>query len=208
MSNKIWLLSAIFLNCLGNRFLEILSRYKDSLPFYYDSFSLVLEHFEKNKGKFVLEIGPSLKDVDPLDWSHGGFTYLFSECLYDMNPYIYTVNPDNTSMKQCKKMTKKFGYILDYHVWPYVDFLNYFPTHQPIDLLYINYLETDNTQEAAQLQLEEARAIVKRNLINKNGLVVIDCAYNHEDQAKHSVPYFLSHGFRMLHKGFQIILVR
>ncbi len=195
-----------------------LSKYSDYLGAYYAPFKLAFEHFEKNNGKFILELGSSKNrkfdssfwradEPENWDWSTGCFTYMVAECLNHIKPHISIIDVNEKSMKRTKFITKKFGFNFDYHVWPILDFLRYHPCDiHPIDLLYINAFNDKFNEDPANFQLEIAKMIIKRNFMSKNGIIILDNSSINTDQSRYALTYFLSQGFKMIFQGSQIIL--
>ena len=71
-------------------------------------------------------------------------------------------------------------------------------------------------EDTAMLQLLEANIIVERNLLNSNGLLIIDDVrnptpkiageHNNLGKAKYSIPYLLEHDFEIVMDEYQVIL--
>ena len=71
-------------------------------------------------------------------------------------------------------------------------------------------------EDTALLQLIEANKIVERDLLNKNGLLIIDDVRNptpkmagetnNLGKAKYSIPYLLEHNFEIIMDEYQVIL--
>ena len=81
------------------------------------------------------------------------------------------------------------------------------------------YLDTGDItpiEPSALLQLEEARIIVERDLLSKNGLILLDDVKNRTPKkfgeesdlgkSKYSIPFFLDHGFEIVLNEYQIVL--
>ena len=68
----------------------------------------------------------------------------------------------------------------------------------------IIYLDTcDPNEHGAEIQLEEVRVIVEKNLLKNNGIILIDdvrnpdneYAINNLDKSKHSIRYLINNGY-------------
>lgn len=204
--------------------------WKGKLPKSRDyTFKKAFEHFEKHKGKVIVETGTSRSFVhgglpgclsdnvrywqpnnpESWDWGAGIFTRVAAECLYHMRLQLHTIDIDANHMNCCKVITSAFHSIIRYHVCSSVDFLKTCNFPQGIDLLYLD--TADSSEQAALLQLEEARIIVKRNLIGPNGIILLDDAgleKCYTIKSKYSLPYFLENGFEIMENEYQIILRR
>ena len=71
-------------------------------------------------------------------------------------------------------------------------------------------------EDAAKLHLREAKIIVKKDLVKKGGLILIDDVKDPQPKekgersdngtAKYSIPYFLDNGYEQLIDQYQVIL--
>jgi hypothetical protein len=61
---------------------------------------------------------------------------------------------------------------IDYYVMPSEEFLS--TTTNKIDLLYLDTGDMTPILPTAQLHLREAQIIVERDLVNENGIILID----------------------------------
>ncbi len=197
---------------------------------------MAFEHFENIKGRVIVELGTSRSYVhggligcnsdnkkywtpdEPKnwDWGAGFFTGVAADALYHLKPEFHTVDIEYLHIQRCKHMTKNFKDIMQYHVCSSLDFLRNFPDDKKIDLLYIDTGDMTPIEPTAHLQLEEAKIIVKRDLISANGIILIDDVRNQtpkkfgetsdHGKAKYSLPYFLAHGFEIVADEYQVIL--
>ncbi len=201
----------------------------------YHTFKSAFNHFINYDGKVVVELGTSRsfvhgglvgcnssdisywtpKNPQNWDWGAGFFTRIAAECLESYAPEMHTVDICSEHIQRCKIITADFSRILHYHVMSSVDFLkNCVP--ESIDLLYIDTGDMTPIEPTAILQLEEAKVIVEKNLISKNGIIVIDDVKNQTPKeygdtsefgkAKYSLAYFLKHGFVIVEDEYQVIL--
>lgn len=200
----------------------------------YETFKFAFENFEKNKHTVIVELGTTRSFMDGRfegcnkdderywkpnnpeywDWGAGCFTRLAAECLGSLNPTLYTVDLERSHLTRCRIITKDFSSFINYIVSDSVEFLSTF--NKKIDLLYIDTGDMWPIETTAVLQLEEAKMIVKRDLIGANGLILIDDVMNSTPKkfgeksdlgkAKYSIPYFLDHGFEIVMGEYQYIL--
>lgn len=149
------------------------------------------------------------------DWSAGLFTYIFGEYLNKNNGgMLHTVDLMNSHIERCKIITNKFKNNITYYNMSSEDFLTLFD--QKIDLLYLDTGDMTPIEPTAQLHLREAEIIIKKNLMNENGVILIDDVKNITPKregevsdfgkAKYSIPYFLKNDYVMIADEYQIIL--
>ncbi|MDN3504685.1 MAG: hypothetical protein P0S95_03820 [Rhabdochlamydiaceae bacterium] len=205
----------------------------------YYTLQKVFEYFEANKGKVVVELGTTRSFVDgrfegcndnnpkyweptnpsKWDWGAGCFTYLVAKCLGPLNIKIYTVDLMRDHIQRCKVITQPFSNLISYNICSSVHFLRNYNSHNQIDLLYLDTGDITPIEPTARLHLQEARIIVRRNLIAPGGIILIDdvkhpapIRIDHDKsglgKAKYSIPYFLNHGFELIDSEFQYILRR
>ena len=202
----------------------------------YYTFKKAFEHFANIRGKVIVELGTSRSFVhgghigcndgdikywypnnpENWDWGAGFFTRMAATSLNHLSPQIHTVDIITEHIRRCKIITKPFEKTIHYHVCSSLVLLNNF--NNKIDLLYIDTGDMTPIEPTALLQLEEAEIIVRRNLISKNGIILIDDIKNQTPikfgetsclgKAKYSIPFFLKNGFEIIENEYQIILRR
>lgn len=200
------------------------------------TFKRAFELFEQNNGKVIVELGTTRSFVhgglpgcntddtkwwtpnnpENWDWGAGCFTRTVAACLHHVNPQIHTVDIDARHISRCKIMTSEFANIITYHINSSVTFLQRCNFPGGIDLIYLDTGDMTPIEPTAQLQLEEAKVIVERNLLSPNGLILIDDVRNQTPKkfgetsdlgkAKYSIPYLLNHGFEIVENEYQILL--
>ncbi len=201
----------------------------------YHTFKYAFEHFEKYNGKIIVELGTTRsfthggspgcmtdnetywtpEEPKNWDWGAGGFTRVSALCLKHLNPEIHTIDIQARHINRAKIMTKDLSSLMHYHICSSEHFLKTCNFPNGIDLL---YLDTGGMDElTARLHLAEAQLIVERDLLSKNGIIVIDDVrnqtmkrlYNETSElgkAKYSIPYFLKHGYEIIADEYQVIL--
>jgi len=192
------------------------------------------ELFEKINGNIIVELGTTRSFMhggligcnsddasywhpeEPADWDWGAgcFTLMTSICLEHLNAYIHTVDIEKKHIERCKIITNPFSKNISYHVSSSENFLRNF--NEKIDFLYIDTGDMTPIEKTAQLQLREAKIIIEKNLINDNGIILIDDVKNPTPKiygetsdygkAKYSLPYFLNHGFIIIENEYQVLL--
>jgi hypothetical protein len=202
----------------------------------YHTLKRCFEHFETHNMKTIVELGTSRSFVDgrfqgcntndikywdnncpdKWDWSGGCFTKLISKCMNHItNINFHTVDLCPAHINRCKIMNADNNNI-NYHVCSSEEFLRTF--NGKIDLLYMDTGDMTPVEATAQLHLREAHIIVERDIINHNGIVLIDdirsCvpyeAGENIDMGKGylSIPYLLNNGFELIMDEYQTILKR
>ncbi len=210
---------------------DIFIKYFNKVPkSRYHTFKYCIDYFN-NKNPVIVELGTSRSFVDgrfegcnlddtkywepnnpeKWDWSAGCFTKVFSESF--PNSSLTTVDLSKNHIERCKFMNKNANNI-NYIVSSSEDFLN--SIDYKIDLLYLDTGDMTPIEETAHLHLREAKIIVERNLINTDGLILIDDVRNptpknagepsNYGKAKYSIPFLLQNGFKPLINEYQVIL--
>jgi hypothetical protein len=199
------------------------------------TFQLAFEHFAQHHGKVIVELGTSRSFThgglpgcnrdetyfwtpqapENWDWGAGFFTRIASECLEYLNPIIHTIDIHVSHINRCRLMTEPFKHFITYHVCSSLDFLRSCESDS-IDFLYLDTGDMTPIEPTAQLQLAEAKLIVERNVLSKNGIILIDDVRNQTPKkfgetsdlgkSKYSLPYFLSHGYEIIANEYQVLL--
>jgi hypothetical protein len=139
------------------------------------------------------------------DWGAGIFTKVFDENLHNMNYKLWSIDPSieaNIISSNINNILKNKNVILvnDYST----NFLN--KINFKIDLLYMDHM--DSGEEACLQHLKDVKLIIKKDLINKNGIILIDDVDKnlHETKGKYSIPYLLDNGFELILHNYQALL--
>lgn len=198
----------------------------------YYTFKYCFDHLKKNNNNpIIVELGTSRSFVDgrfegcnkddikywepnspeKWDWSAGCFTKVFSNLFPISN--FQTVDIIDSHIKRCKIMNKDRNNIT-YNIKSSEEFLNNFD--KKIDLLYLDTGDMTPIENTAQLHLREAKIIVEKDLISKDGIILIDDVKSvvpkkfgeksNLGKAKYSIPYFLYNGFEMVMDEYQVVL--
>jgi hypothetical protein len=66
----------------------------------------------------------------------------------------------------------------------------------------------DSGEEACLQYLIDAKLVIEKDLINKNGIILIDDVDKnlHETKGKYSIPYLLNNGFELILHNYQALL--
>lgn len=214
---------------------ETFIKYYKRVPLTRDkTFGYCLDYFNDYKDPIlILELGTSRSFVDgkfpgcmkndikwwepnapeKWDWSAGLFTKFFSDVLVERNKLfnLTTVDIDADALYRCKIMTKTNNNCINYLHNSSENVLN---TCSPesIDLL---YLDTGDMDEfTANLHLREVQLIVEKNVLKKDGIILIDDVRNPANKfsqqnlgkSKYSIPYLLNNGYTYIMDEYQVIL--
>jgi len=150
-------------------------------------------------------------NLEKWDWSAGIFTKVFSTLF--PNSRFHTVDLMKSHIDRCRIMNNDSKNIT-YNVSSSEDFLN--NLKQKVDLLYLDTGDMTPIEDTAQLHLREAKIIVEKDIVNKDGLILIDDVksvipkkYGESSdlgKAKYSIPYFLENGYEIIMSEYQYVL--
>ena len=199
----------------------------------YYSFKYVIEYIKKNDLNNVLELGTSRSYVDgrfegcnlsddkywepnnpeKWDWSAGLFTKVFAE-EFKEKINLTTLDSNKEHLRRCKCMLGKLSKNVHFIKSLSEDYLK--STDKKYDVIYLDTGDMTPVEDTALLQLIEANIIVERNLLNDNGLLIIDDVrnptpklageINNLGKAKYSIPYLLEHDFEIIMDEYHVIL--
>lgn len=198
------------------------------------TFLKAFEHFEAMNGHVIVELGTTRSFVhgglpgcnsddvhywtpdmpSRWDWGAGCFTRMVAECLLHTNPEIHTVDLARSHIERCKIMTADYKQIIQYHVCSSLHFLK--NCSFKIDLLYLDTGDMWPIEPTAQLQLEEVKIIVERDLLTDDGIILIDDVRNQTPKkfgeesdlgkSKYSIAYLIDNGYEIIEDEYQVIL--
>jgi hypothetical protein len=139
------------------------------------------------------------------DWGAGIFTKVFSENLINYNYNLFSIDPlkdANIISSTMVGNNNNVKIINDYST----NFLNNIDFK--IDLLYMDHMES--SEEACLQHFLDAKIVVEKNLINTNGIILIDDVdrNNRETKGKYSIPYLLENGFEIILYEYQALLIK
>lgn len=214
---------------------EEYTQYFGKVPlFRYDTIRCCLDVFIKNNLKTIVELGTSRSFVDGKfegcnsddtnywelnnpnmwDWSAGCFTRLIGELIQNTDMSLVSVDLAQSHINRSKIMTLGLNNITHYCMSSEEFLLNH---DGKIDFLYMDTGDMTPIENTAQLHLRESQIIIERDLISKNGIILIDDVKNIQSKkdglseygkAKYSIPYLLSNGFKIIMDEYQVVLVK
>jgi len=199
----------------------------------YYTFKYVIQYIKNNNLKNILELGTSRSYVDgrfegcnesddkywepnnpdKWDWSAGLFTRIFAE---EFNELINldTLDSNKEHLRRSKLMLGNNSKNINFIKSTSENYLK--STDKKYDVIYLDTGDMIPVEDTALLQLIEANQIVERNLLNINGLLIIDDVRNptpkivgetnNLGKAKYSIPYLLEHNFEIVMDEYQVIL--
>jgi hypothetical protein len=209
-------------------------RYEDEAKSRYQSFLYCIDHFE-DQSLDILELGTCRSFVDgkyegcneddtkywnhedpsKWDWGAGCFSLLFG--MIKKNSKITTVDLMKSHIERCKHMMGTLN-IYD-RCYPVIsDSVKFLKeTNRRFDLIYLDTGDMHPIKPTCELQLEEAKQIVERDLLNEDGLILIDDVLNGTPRemgevnnklgkSELSIPYLEQNGFDVVFCGYQYVL--
>ena len=214
---------------------ETYNKYIGRVPLSrYYTLKYCYEEFEKNNMKTVVELGTSRSFVDgrfdgcnsdntlywepenpdKWDWAAGCFTKTTSVCFDHIPGFnLTTVDLMPNHINRCKLMNSTSNKI-EYIVTSSENFL--YSIDKKIDFLYLDTGDMTPIKFTADLHLREAKIIVERDLISKNGIILIDdirstVPYELGESIElgkgHlSIPYLKENGFQLIMDEYQTVL--
>lgn len=205
-------------------------RYSDENKSRYISFKICLEHLSKISNPNVLELGTCRSfvdgryegcnsddpkywqpnDISKWDWGAGCFSLIFGKT----NCNLTTVDLVGSHIERCKIMTNSLGIKCQHVIANSIDFLN--TTSKHYDLIYLDTGDMWPIKPTEQLQLEEVKIIIRNNLLNKGGLLLIDDVLNGTPREQGdttnilgksslAIPYLSKMEFKIKYEGYQYI---
>ena len=196
------------------------------------SMSFAFDWFRKNKHSNILELGTIHSFVNgglpgcdcndekywdyekPVnwDWGAGCFSLMAAEELFNISPNIHTVDIVADHINRCRVITRKFTSLFHYYVSDSLAYLANTPLF--FDLIYLDTGFMNPIEPTANLQLEEVKLIHKRNLLTKNGIIVIGDVKNVNiigngselGKSKYSIPYLLKNKYGIIIDEYQVVL--
>ena len=207
-------------------------RFVDPSKSRYESFKYCLDFISDKENPNILELGTCRSFVDgkfegcnsddpkywdpnnfnKWDWGAGCFSLLFGQLT---NSNLTTVDLIESHIKRCRIMSDSLGIKCNHIVSDSVSFL--LNSDKRFDLIYLDTGDMWPIKSTCDLQLKEAKAIVEKNLLNDNGIILIDDVLNGTPRemgntenrlgkSELSIPYLLNNGFEIVYEGYQYIL--
>jgi len=197
----------------------------------YQSFKYCIDYLSSIENPSILELGTTRSFVDGKyegcnsantkywdkdnfsKWDFGGgcFTLLFGQLGYDFT----TLDLISSHIDRSKFMTDSLGIKCTHVVSDSCEFLR--NTNKKFDLIYVDTCDMMPIIPTENVQLEECKIIVERELLKPNGLLLIDDVLNltprehgyldnKYGKSTKSLPFLLQNEFKVVFEGYQYIL--
>jgi hypothetical protein len=148
------------------------------------------------------------------DWSAGCFTRVIGECIQGTDMTLDTLDMAQAHIFRSHYMTKDLEGIR-YAVGMSEDFLN--SCEEKIDFLYLDTGDVTPVDFTAELHLREAKIIIEKDLMSRDGIILIDdvrnvaCKKQNKNvsdygKAKLSIPFFEENGWKITVDEYQVVL--
>jgi hypothetical protein len=209
-------------------------RYADEKKSRYESFKYCLDFLKHRESAEILELGTCRSFVDgkfegcnsddpkywdpsdfsKWDWGAGCFSLVFGQLT---KCKLTTLDLIESHIRRCKIMTDSLGIECNHTVANSLDFLS--TTSKTFDLIYLDTGDMWPIEATCTLQLEEAKIIVDRGLLKKDGVILIDDVLNGTPRemgdvnnklgkSEYSIPYLLQNGYDVVFEGYQYIFLK
>ena len=165
----------------------------------------------------VLELGTTrsfrsgsieLNEYDPRvsnwDWGAGCFTATIMILLPTAN--LTSVDPNYEAIQVSRTLTTAIGAQVNYFQTDSTNFLK--STEETFDLIYMDHAEAGTSDACGILHREDASIIKTRNLVKKDGLILIDDTPGRLGKGMYSIPYLADSGFTQISYGSYQALFR
>jgi hypothetical protein len=142
------------------------------------------------------------------DWAGTGFsTYLFGAYLMHRGGRLDSIDLTSAHCRFARQWCEVFGSTVQVHEQDSVAFLQ--NRHEPIDVLYLDSLDTYESGHAEHA-LREAQAAMR--CLHDDSLILIDDTewldQRFLGKGALAIPWLLENGWRMIFSGYQILLER
>ena len=145
------------------------------------------------------------ENPDDWDWGAGCFTAVISYLLPHCS--LTSVDSDSTSIDVSRRMTAMLKSDICYIQAESSDFL--MATDNRFDLIYMDHGEARSDDTCAILHRQDAEIIFTRNLVTKDGLILVDDVRERFGKGMYSIPFLRQCGYSQIsHCSYQTLLRR
>ena len=142
------------------------------------------------------------------DWGGAGFfSYLMGTYLYRRGGRLHSVDITPSHCEFARAWTRPFGETVTISQQDSIGFLRDFP--EPIDVLYLDSLDTTEPGHADHCQRELEAALPK---LHSQSLILIDDTPWRQEawvgKGARAAPWLLEHGWKLLYAGYQVLFAR
>jgi predicted O-methyltransferase YrrM len=192
-------------NSLENKTEKYLEKRMVSTDKRYSSFLLILELLKEHDAKILVETGTA-RNGNLNFVGDGGSTIIFGDWATHHRAKLYSIDHDLSAIKNAKDATKPYAKYIDFVVGDSIAVLENF--NQEIDFLYLDSFEyeCDHPNPSQEHHLKEI--VTAYPFLHQNSIVMLDdCDLPFGGQGKFVVDFLLSNDWKIIHEGYQTILV-
>jgi predicted O-methyltransferase YrrM len=194
------------INALENKTEKYLEKRIESHDKRYSSFLLVLELLQEHDAKILVETGTA-RNGNLNFVGDGGSTIIFGDWAAHHRAKLYSIDQDLSAIKNAKNATKLYDKYIDFVVGDSIAILENF--NQEIDFLYLDSFEyeCENPNPSQEHHLKEI--VTAYPFLHQNSIVMLDdCDLPSGGQGKFVIDFLLSNGWKIIHEGYQTILIQ
>jgi len=145
-------------------------------------------------------------DINPANWDWGAGCFTAAIKMLLPTAQLTSVDPNETAIKVSKTLATAIGAEVNYHQTDSTGFLR--STEEAYDLIYMDHAEAGTSDACATLHREDAEIIKIRNLVKKDGLILIDDTQEKFNKGMYSIPYLRDSGFTQISYNCHQVLFR
>lgn len=171
----------------------------------YPTFRVALNLLYQLPTHRIVETGTIRKAKD---YGAGYSTYIFGQFVKRYGGTITTIDLNPGNMRVCKRVTAEFAHWIEYIV---DDSLHVLPLlHEPIDLLYLDSLDTPIRGDASEAQLHNLKEFKSAEaLLHEKSIVLIDDNnFANGGKSRMTKQYLQEKGWRVLLNMQQSLWIR
>lgn len=172
----------------------------------FASFVFALDLLQKRNATILVETGTARFGTQNFG-GDGGSTVLFADWASKNGAFLYSVDIDPQSVKNAKNATIAYKKYRKVVCSDSIAFLKNF--NQPIDFLYLDSydFELNNPNPSQQHHLREIEAAYP--FLHADSIIMLDdCDLPHGGKCPLVIDYLRKRGWKVIFKGYQVILSR
>lgn len=172
----------------------------------YPSFKLALELLEERNAQTLVETGTARYGNEEFE-GDGGSTIIFGDWATRHDATLFSVDKSSEAIESAKQVTKKCGDHVEFACSDSLEYLDKFD--RSIDFIYLDSCEYDSNQPLTSQDHHMKEIIAAYPALHKNSVVMIDdCDLPNGGQGKLAIDYLLDNHWKILHQGYQTILIQ
>lgn len=172
----------------------------------YASFELITNLLSKRQSKILVELGTARNGDQNFRWD-GGSTIIFANWAKDNQAKLYSVDYDIDAINRAKDATRNYSENVEFVHEDSLTFLDQF--EEPIDFIYFDSSDYDiQNPESAQIHhFNELNLALPK--LNEGSIIMIDdCDLAGGGRGKYTIDFLVQQGWRVVYRGYQVILVK